>query len=139
MSILKTRYERATDPTCRASSFVQGGRLVRIASAGATPHKPNVEHTAGSSDRAIGAAGQDALAGNDVVVTHRGWMLLTASGAIAANSDVYPAANGMVQNVGAPAAADKPFGLALHDSPGTQPAGADTVGDRLVWVKPYWR
>lgn len=130
MSILKTRYERATDPTFEADSFVQGGRLVKIVAEGSTPSKPTVAHTTTSSDYSPGAAATDALAGEDVAVTHRGWMLLTSSGAITANSDVYPSTNGRIQNVGSPAAGDRPFGRALNAA-----AGAD-VG---VWVKPYFR
>ncbi len=129
MSILKTRYERATDPTFEANAFVQGGRLVTMVAEGDTPSKPKVEHTTGSGDRAVGAAATDAVAGDDVAVTHRGWMLLTASGVIGFETDVYPAANGRIQNVGSPAAGDKPFGLALNS--------AAALGD-LVWVKPYW-
>jgi hypothetical protein len=127
MSILKTRYERATDPTFRANAFVQGGRLVRVVSEGATASKPNVEHTTASTDYSPGAAATDALAGDDVVVKHRGWMLLTAHAAITANSDVYPAAAGRVQNLGSPAAGDRPFGRALN--------AAAAQGD-YVWVKP---
>lgn len=128
MSILKTRYERATDPTFNAASFVQGGRLVKIAAAGATPSKPLVEHTEGAADYSVGAAATDAIAGDDVAVTHRGWMLLTADGAITVDTDVYPAANGKVQNVASPAAGDRPFGRALNDA---------AAANDYVWVKPY--
>jgi hypothetical protein len=128
MAILKTRYERATDPTFRADAFIDGGRLVKIVGEGATPSKPDVVVTTAASDYSPGATATDALEGDDVVVKHRGWLLLTAHDAIDANSDVYPAAAGRVQNVGTPAAGDRPFGRALN--------AALELGD-FVWVKPY--
>ena len=128
MAILKTRYERATDPTFRADAFIPGGRLVTIVGEGATPSKPDVALTTASTDYSPGASATDALEGDDVVVKHRGWMLLNAHGAITANTDVFPAANGRVQGIGTPDPADRPFGRALN---------AALAQDDYVWVKPY--
>lgn len=126
MAILKTRFERGTDVPLLANAFVRGGRLVRIVAAGLAAHKPRVEETTGPTNYAIGAAAVDAIAGQNVAVTHRGWMLLQSAGVIPFDSDVVPASGGRVQ---APtgAAGERVFGRSM--------SGASAV-DQLLWVKP---
>lgn len=136
MGILKTRYERATDPTFRANEFIPGGRLVKMAAEGATPSKPSIVMTTAATDYSPGATATDVIAGEDVAVTHRGWMLLRASEAITVDTDVYPAAAGMIQMFtgaagdAAPAGA-RPFGRSLNAATGVDAANS------WVWVKPY--
>ncbi len=135
MSILKTRYERATDVTyeVEAGQTVVGGRLVRLSSEGASKTKPRVAHTGAATDYAVGAAAFDGIAGDDVGVTHRGWQLLTAAEAIRFGVDVFPAANGRIQDIIGDAGDPMPAGARAY---GKALNSAAAAGD-LVWVKVF--
>jgi hypothetical protein len=127
MGMMKTRYEWGDDTTMEANAAVTGGRLLKVVAVGDSPVKPKVEHTTGPTEYSVGGALQDAIAGDDVTVVHRGWQKLEAAGAIAVNTNVVPAANGRVAQSAAPAT-DVPYGRALS---------ATTAAGQFLWVKVY--
>jgi hypothetical protein len=129
--MLKTHYEKGGDVTYEAAAAITGGRLLTLSAAGDHAAKPKVVHTSGRTDRAVGAAFQDAVLGDDVGCSHRtdSWQLLEAAGAIAFEADVAPAANGRIQQADA-SAGEQVYGQALS-------VAAD-AGD-FIWVRVYGR
>jgi len=125
MGILKHRFTVADFLPLVAHAALIGGRLVEPAAANGPT--PRVKHTDADSDYAIGAVEEDAVVDQRVSVSTRGVQLLTASGAIAFNTDVVPAADGRVAQADA-SAGERAYGRALQ--------AAAALNDK-IWVLKY--
>ncbi len=120
-NMLKTRFEWGLDAPMRCAAAVLGARLLTVVAAGdsvagGSKVKPRVRHTAGAGEIAIGAALMSTAAEEDVTVVARGWQWLEAGEAIVAGVDVYPAADGRIQQftgTETPPAGARPYGMAL--------------------------
>jgi hypothetical protein len=125
MGILKHRFTVADFLPLVANEALIGGRLVKPAAANGPT--PRVALTTAATEYAIGAVEEDAVVDQRVSVSTRGVQQLTASGAIAFNTDVVPAAAGRVAQAVTPAT-DRVYGRALQ--------AAAALGDK-IWVLKY--
>lgn len=121
---MKTRFSDGDSIPAVAAAAVQGGRAVRIQE-GSADAKCRVAHAGAATDYVLGVARYDAEAGQEVALKRRGVVYLVASGAINADVDLVPAADGKVAAASG-AAGERVFAHSLGS------AGAD--GDLIAAV-----